>query len=177
MTIYTLGYSGWKLDDIRATVDRLDAVLIDVRMVPRSRVPQWSCYSLSREFGHRYAWVRELGNENYKGTFEQIKIANFPAGEKRLRELLALSPAEGIGAGPALSPVAGRSIILFQTRDAFAWTTSSRRQRPAMSIMPVPPGPCLDLLSLARLPRMKHTKRTGSPLRRQPSCSRMICLA
>ena len=120
MTIYTLGYSGWKIDDIRAAVDRLDAVLVDVRMVPRSRVPQWSCYSLSREFGHRYAWVRELGNENYKGTFEQIKIVDFPAGEKRLRELLApshveglaLSPAEGIGAGPALSGVEGKAIIL-----------------------------------------------------------------
>lgn len=87
MTIYTIGYSGWKNDDIRAAVDRLDAILVDVRMVPRSRVPQWSCYSLSRELGHRYAWVRELGNENYKGTVEQIKIANFPAGEKRLAGL------------------------------------------------------------------------------------------
>ncbi len=112
MTIYTLGYSGWKIDDIRATMDRLDAVLVDVRMVPRSRVPQWSCYSLSREFGHRYAWVRELGNENYKGTFEQIQIANFPAGEKRLRELLALSNVEGLALSPAEGASGSKAIIL-----------------------------------------------------------------
>jgi hypothetical protein len=35
----------------------------------------------------RYAWGRELGNENYKGTVERINIANFPAGEKQLAEL------------------------------------------------------------------------------------------
>ena len=93
-------------------MDRLDAVLVDVRMVPRSRAAQWSAYSLSRKFGHRYAWVRELGNVNYKGTVEQIKIANFPAGEKRLRELLALSPAEGASSGPAMSGVEGKAIIL-----------------------------------------------------------------
>lgn len=104
MTIYTLGYSGWKIDDIRATVDRLDAVLVDVRMVPRSRVLHWNSYALGREFGPRYAWVRELGNKNYKGTFEQIEIANFPAGEQRLREL--------IGAAPAPSLVDGKAIIL-----------------------------------------------------------------
>ncbi|MCY2924878.1 MAG: DUF488 domain-containing protein [Planctomycetota bacterium] len=128
MTIYTLGYSGWKIDDIRATVDRLDAVLVDVRMVPRSRVPQWSCYSLSREFGHRYAWVRELGNENYKGTFEQIKIANFPAGEKRLRELLALSAVEGASGGRAIILLCGCKDVtqchrkLLAERLAEAWS-------------------------------------------------------
>ena len=130
MTIYTLGYSGWKLDDIRATVDRLDAVLVDVRMVPRSRVPHWSAYSLSREFGHRYAWVRELANVNYKGTFEQIKIADFPAGEKRLRELLAPSPARGASGGKTIILLCGCKDVtqchrkLLAERLAEAWVAN-----------------------------------------------------
>ena len=37
----------------------------------------------------RYVWLREFGNRNYKGTFEQIEIAHFSAGEKRLREITA----------------------------------------------------------------------------------------
>ena len=37
MTIYTLGYSGWKIEDVEAVMERLDAILVDVRMVPRSR--------------------------------------------------------------------------------------------------------------------------------------------
>jgi len=87
MTIYTLGYSGWKLDDIRAAVDRLDAVLVDVRMVPRSRCPQWNGSTFFRMFGDRYVWLKEFGNRNYKGTVEQIVILDFPAGEKRVADL------------------------------------------------------------------------------------------
>jgi hypothetical protein len=90
MTICTLGYSGWKIEDVEAVLDRLDAILVDVRMVPRTRwAPLWNSSALHVRLGDRYAWLREFGNRNYKGTFEQIEIADFPAGEKRLRELLA----------------------------------------------------------------------------------------
>ena len=89
MTIYTLGYSGWKIEQMAAVLERLGAVLVDVRMVPRSRAPQWNGGVLHRRLGERYVWVRELGNRNYRGTFEQIEIADFPAGERRLREIAA----------------------------------------------------------------------------------------
>lgn len=89
-TIYTLGYSGWKAEDVAAAAKKLDAVVADVRMVPRSRFqPVWNSAALSARLGQRYAWLKELGNRNYKGTFEQIEIADFPAGEERLRELTA----------------------------------------------------------------------------------------
>jgi uncharacterized protein (DUF488 family) len=88
MTIYTLGYSGWKIEDVEAVLERFAAILVDVRMVPRTRwQPQWNSAVLHARLGDRYVWLREFGNRNYKGTFEQIEIADFPAGEKRLREI------------------------------------------------------------------------------------------
>ena len=90
MTIYTLGYSGWRIEDVEAVLERLAAILVDVRMVPRSRwAPLWNGSVLHNRLGDRYVWLREFGNRNYKGTFEQIEIADFPAGEKRLREIAA----------------------------------------------------------------------------------------
>jgi uncharacterized protein (DUF488 family) len=75
---------------VEAVLDRLDAILVDVRMVPRTRwQPQWNATVLRARLGDRYVWLREFGNRNYKGTFEQIEIADFPAGEKRLREIVA----------------------------------------------------------------------------------------
>ena len=115
-TIYTLGYSGWKIEQIEAVLARLDAILIDVRMVPRSRAPIWNSGVLARRLGEaskdpagQYVWLKEFGNRNYKGTFEQIEIADFPAGEQRLRELLGLDDT-----GPALRSFsgAGKAVIL-----------------------------------------------------------------
>ena len=50
MTIYTLGYSGWKIEDVEVVLARLDAILVDVRMVPRSRAPTWNGGFLGRHF-------------------------------------------------------------------------------------------------------------------------------
>jgi uncharacterized protein (DUF488 family) len=94
VTIYTLGYSGWTIEDVEAVLDRLDAILVDVRMVPRSRwAPEWNAVVLAKRFGERYVWLKQFGNRNYKGTFEQIEIADFPAGEKRLREITSTGKA------------------------------------------------------------------------------------
>lgn len=95
MKIYTLGYSGWDIEDVKSVLDRLGAVLVDVRMVPRPRwTPIWKAEALRARFGDRYVWLRDFGNVNYKGTFEEIKIADFPAGMKRLADLSGL-PFEG----------------------------------------------------------------------------------
>lgn len=112
MMIYTLGYIGWKLDEVAAAVERLDAVLVDVRMVPRSRNPIWNSTALAKRFGDgstgsprgRYVWLKQFGNRNYKGTFEQIEIVDFARGVVRLLELFP--PAVGTSAP-------GRPIILF----------------------------------------------------------------
>lgn len=89
MTLYTLGYSGWRIEDIEKVLEDLDAIVVDVRMVPRSRAPMWNSGALARRFGDRYVWLREFGNRNYKGTVDNIEIIDFTAGEARLRMLAA----------------------------------------------------------------------------------------
>jgi uncharacterized protein (DUF488 family) len=118
MTIYTLGYSGWKIEDAQAVLERLNAILVDVRMVPRTRwTPLWNSSALHERLGDalagstgsaqgRYVWLKQFGNVNYKGTFEQIEIADFPAGEKRLKELTFTGPTS------ASSAVASKAVVL-----------------------------------------------------------------
>lgn len=91
MTIYTLGYSGWKIDDPVSALKELGAVLIDVRMVARSRNPAFNGTSLGRLLGDDYVWLREFGNRNYKGG--PIEIVDFEAGAARVREVTGSSRA------------------------------------------------------------------------------------
>jgi uncharacterized protein (DUF488 family) len=132
MTIYTLGYSGWKIEDAQAVLERLNAILVDVRMVPRTRwTPAWNSSVLHERLGDasagstgspqsdslqagspqgRYVWLKEFGNKNYKGTFEQIEIADFPAGEQRLREMLGMNPSSAASSG-ASGPASPGSVV------------------------------------------------------------------
>ncbi len=122
MTIYTLGYSGWRIEDVEAVLDRLDAILVDVRMVPRTRwAPAWNSAVLAGRLGERYTWLRAFGNVNYKGTFEQIKIADFDAGEIRLREITATGKAVVLLCGCRDVNVCHRKVLA--ERLAQAWGT------------------------------------------------------
>ncbi len=85
--VYTLGYIGWTLDQIAAKADELSAVVVDVRLVPRSRVPWANQGPLRRGLGARYEWVRELGNLNYKGG--PVNIVSVERGLKRIGGILA----------------------------------------------------------------------------------------
>jgi len=85
MTIYTLGYSGWSADDVASLLDRLDAVLVDVRMSPRSRNPAFSGRRLAERLGDRYRHVRGLGNTNYRGG--EIVLHDWDGGLKELQAL------------------------------------------------------------------------------------------
>jgi hypothetical protein len=73
-TLYTIGYSGQTLEGLRARLDELSAVLVDIRFNPRSRVNHWRGSQLKEYFGDRYAALPCLGNENYKGG--RIKLSN-----------------------------------------------------------------------------------------------------
>jgi hypothetical protein len=62
-TIYTLGYIGRKLESVEVLLARFGAILVDVRMVPRSRTQVWNSGVLRRHFGEqRYVWLKEFGN-------------------------------------------------------------------------------------------------------------------
>ena len=81
--VYTLGYSGRKMDEIQALVVEREAILFDVRFSPRSRNPVWSGSSFRRVFGKRYRHIRALGNRNYRDG--PIEIVDFEAGVEAIR--------------------------------------------------------------------------------------------
>lgn len=77
--VYTIGYSGAKPQQIKALIDDLGAILIDIRLSPRSRVPYWNQAALVALVGPgNYIHLRALGNVNYKGG--PIQIADFESG-------------------------------------------------------------------------------------------------
>jgi len=63
-TIYTLGYAGWAPADLRDEVLRLGVTLIDVRIAPTSKSPQWRKAALAALLGPRYTHLPALGNRN-----------------------------------------------------------------------------------------------------------------
>ena len=85
--IYTFGYGGRKPEELKAAAEELQATVVDVRIVPNTRVPGWSRGPLQAALGERYQHVRALGNVNYKGGGE-IKLVNEPAGLDYVRRLL-----------------------------------------------------------------------------------------
>ena len=64
--IFTAGYSGHTPAQLKKAADQLNAVVIDIRLKPFSRVPGWSKNELQTLFGtnegNRYLSMRELGN-------------------------------------------------------------------------------------------------------------------
>ena len=84
-SVYTLGYSGRKMPEIEALVNRLGAVIFDIRFSPRSRAPVWSGKNFQTVFGARYRHVKALGNKNYKGG--PIALVDFEAGKKAIETM------------------------------------------------------------------------------------------
>lgn len=80
MTIYTIGYAGGMTPlAIRATAEELDALVIDVRSSPRSRIPGFGFKALHEVLGATYAQAPELGGR------EDPDGKPFQEGIKRLR--------------------------------------------------------------------------------------------
>lgn len=79
--VYTLGYSGRKPEEIKKIVNDLDAILVDIRFSPRSRVPRWAKKNLiALVGGSHYHHLKAFGNENYKSG-GPIKFVDFEAGQ------------------------------------------------------------------------------------------------
>jgi uncharacterized protein (DUF488 family) len=89
-TIYTAGYAaaGWTPAGLRAEAERLGALVVDVRLFPRSQRAEWSKEALERELGERYVHVPEMGNRNYRSRGGPIEIADPEGGVARVAPLL-----------------------------------------------------------------------------------------
>lgn len=67
-TIYTIGYAGWTPAGVKARVEALNAILLDIRYSPYSKRPEWRGESLKALLGRaRYSHIKTLGNRNYRG--------------------------------------------------------------------------------------------------------------
>ena len=89
--LYTFGYTGRHPHQLRALAEHLDAVVVDIRFSPRSRIPDWTAGRLQQLLGERYHHLPALGNRNYKGG--PIEFVDLEAGVVQMGELLAQQPA------------------------------------------------------------------------------------
>lgn len=74
--LYTLGYSGWNPEELRATAERLDALVVDVRFYPNSRNPSFRKGTLEQLLGERYLHLKPCGNKNFRNQREGIVLAD-----------------------------------------------------------------------------------------------------
>jgi uncharacterized protein (DUF488 family) len=88
--LYTFGYSGRLPHELRALVDHLDAIVVDIRFSPRSRNPHWTAGRLTSLLGERYRHLAVLGNRNYKGG--PIEFVDLEEGVVKVGELLREQP-------------------------------------------------------------------------------------
>lgn len=94
LTVYSIGYSAWRIDELVAEVERLDATLIDTRHVPFSQWrPEWSKPNLQRRLGARYRHVAGFGNLRYREPSpDAILLADPEAALNEVEPLLACGP-------------------------------------------------------------------------------------
>jgi len=91
MRVYTLGYMGWRPTELLEVAERLNATIIDVRLMPRSRwSPDYNAKSLKTALGDRYVWLEGFGNLNYKGG--PIVLKDFAGALKTLSEMSLRGP-------------------------------------------------------------------------------------
>lgn len=92
-TLYTVGYSRLQPSDILRVAERFDALIADIRISPRSRLPVWNQKPLQAAWGERYVYIPELGNRNYKGEYgDGVVLDNPERGAERVLGLLEQHP-------------------------------------------------------------------------------------
>ncbi len=76
--IYTFGYTGKKPSDLKAEAERLDAVVVDIRFSPNSRVPHWRMTTLlpagtiTRQWEETTTvYLFDTGKQSEGGTYEE----------------------------------------------------------------------------------------------------------
>lgn len=83
--IYTTGYGGKKIADLKPMLDALDAVLVDVRFVPHSEILHWRKTYLKVLLDWKYLHIPNLGNRTFKT--EKVTIQNLQLGIETILKL------------------------------------------------------------------------------------------
>lgn len=82
--IYLAGYHGRKPEALLHLSQQLDAVVVDIRYSPHSRMPGWDQKDLIKLLHANYMWAHPFGNENFNND-EPIKIVNMQDGVNLLK--------------------------------------------------------------------------------------------
>ncbi len=86
--VYTAGYSAWEPEQLFSVARSLEAVIVDVRLSPRSRDPRWRLSKLAAMGGDDYLWVPELGNTNYREEDAPVRLSNVEDGVEKVRAVV-----------------------------------------------------------------------------------------
>ena len=84
--LYTIGYTGLKIEKLKQWAEDHNALIVDIRLSPRSRAPQWNKGKLSAALGDLYHHIPALGNINYKGG--PIQLKDPASGIQQVQQLL-----------------------------------------------------------------------------------------
>lgn len=83
--IFTTGYTGQDINDLKPMLEAFDAVLIDIRFAPYSQILHWRQMYLKLLLGRKYLHIPNLGNRTYKE--EKITIQNLRLGVETVLNL------------------------------------------------------------------------------------------
>ena len=110
MRVYTLGYTGWQPAELLEVAARLNATVIDVRLMPRSRwAPGFNAKALKAALGDRYVWLEGFRNLNYKGG--PIVLKDFAGAVTKLGEMSLRGPRVILMCGCADVNVCHRKLV------------------------------------------------------------------
>ena len=76
--IFTTGYAGKNIGDLKPLIERLDAMLFDIRFTPYSEIMCWRKVYLKALLGEKYRHIPNLGNRTFKE--DKITIQNLSLG-------------------------------------------------------------------------------------------------
>lgn len=83
--IFTTGYTGKDINDLKPMLADLDAMLIDIRFAPYSQVMHWRKVYLKALLGEKYRHIPNLGNRTFKEN--KISIQNLKLGIETILHL------------------------------------------------------------------------------------------
>jgi uncharacterized protein (DUF488 family) len=83
--IFTTGYTGRDINDLKPMLEALDAVLADIRFAPYSQILHWRQVYLKILLGKKYLHIPNLGNRTYRE--EKITIQNLTLGVETVLNL------------------------------------------------------------------------------------------
>ncbi|HMS40728.1 MAG TPA: DUF488 family protein [Pyrinomonadaceae bacterium] len=84
--IFATGYSEKDINDLKPLVERLNAILVDIRFVPYSEIMFWRRVYLKTLLGNKYLHIVNLGNRSFKER-DKISIQNLNLGLETLLSL------------------------------------------------------------------------------------------